>query len=118
MFLQRGRVLEFPDPCGAEDLLYGFEVDSRERADVEAHFVESRRVELLGCGGDGGFFAEDDAFRYCGVVAGVGEEAPVHVASVAEIGVICFVDDLFEDFHDEIGAFCGAVEEEFHGGCE
>lgn len=69
----------------------------------------------MDCGGDGGFVGEDDVLGYLGVT---GQETPVDVGSVSDVGVVVFGGGGLEDLLDKgLGlGLVGLFEEEFYDG--
>lgn len=115
MALQRGGVYDAFRARGAEHLVDGLEVDGCEGADVETHFLKGRGVEFLRFCCDRWLLAHDDLACRGGVR---GEQPPVHVPPVAQIGVIGFLGGPLEDLWHEILALSGSLDEEFDRGGE
>lgn len=113
--LQRGGVDDAFRARGAEHLVDGFEVYGCEGADVETHFLEGCWVEFLRFCCDGRFFAHDDLACRSGVC---GEQPPIHIPPVAQIGVVGFLGGPFEDLWHEVLALGRPLDEEFDGGSE
>lgn len=87
-------------------------VDGGEGGELGEEAVEEGGGQGCDGGGDGGLVGEDDVLRDLRVA---GEEAPVDVGAVADVGVVVFGGGGLEDFLDEaLGlGLVGLFEEEF-----
>lgn len=96
----------------ADEGFRGLVVDGGEGGEFGEEAVEEGLREGLDCRCDGRFVGEDDVLRGLGVA---GEEAPVDVCAVADVGVVVFRGSGLEDSLDEgLGLrLVGLFEEEF-----
>lgn len=96
----------------ADERFGGLVVDGGEGGELSEEAVEEGGGEGLDGGGDGGFVGEDDVLRDLRVA---GEEAPVDVGAVADVGVVVFGGGGLEDLLDEVLGLglVGLFEEEF-----
>jgi hypothetical protein len=96
----------------ADEGFGGLVVDGGERGELGEEAVEEGGGQGCDGGGDGGLVGEDDVLRDLRVA---GEEAPVDVGAVADVGVVVFGGGGLEDLLDEaLGlGLVGFFEEEF-----
>lgn len=82
---------------------------------MQKQLIQGTSVHPVRVVRDRGFLSENDLARDGGVD---GEHAPVHEASVAEVGIVDFFGGPLEDFVDDVlgGLGLGFVDEEFDGG--
>ena len=101
----------------ADEGFRGLVVDGGEGREFGEEAFEEGGREGLDGGCDGGFVGEDD--RLCDLRV-AGEEAPVDVGAVSDVGVVVFGCGGLEDLLDEgLGlGLVGLLEEEFDDGGE